>query len=1093
MTKGSFFNDISTWQDYVSKQDSLNSKEKGNTFELLTKVYFKISPQFSFYDDVWLLEETPEKILNKIGLPRQDLGVDLIAKSGNEYHAIQCKYHSNKHQKVTYKEVSTFLAAIAKCDKITMGYICSTANVTTKNYDKVPKKLISKILGDTWENLTPEFFNNLKSFLKKKPLKLSVFKPRPHQKKALKDATKYFDGNDRGKLIFPCGSGKSLTGFWITRELEAKNILIAVPSLSLIKQTLDVYLGQIVARKEKVKWLCICSDDSIGKSDDVVMLTEDLGVPCVTDPNYIKAWIDQNRSEDKIIFTTYQSGKLIAEISKKLKFSFDLGIYDEAHKTVGSDKSLFSHLLFEKNISVKKRVFMTATERFYSGSKDDIVSMDNEDIYGDVFSKMTFKDAIEKDLLTDYKIITLDIKKTEISDFIKQNGLVELNKRWKNEPDARSLASMIALRKVMEKYPINNAVSFHSSIEKAKRNSSIHEYVTDQYNFKPISTYTVSGKQPTSERNDIVSDFAKTKKALITNARCLTEGVDVPNIDCIVFADPKKSKIDIVQALGRALRKKDGKEWGYVILPVVYDINNEIDNESFNDVISIIRGLAANDERIIEYFKTKTPSKGGGNKVEASDSVFEMISEKDLSEQLEIKVWEKLSRFNIVEYDESKKWAISKKIKSKNQWFKFIRTYNKPNDIPYNPSQYYKDKGWESWGEFLGTGNIASFNMKFVDFKELDSWVKQFNLKNQGEWYELTKSPNFPKDFPSAPNHTYKGKGWEGWGKFLGTGNIANFNRKFRSYPSAKKNIKKFKFKSKSEYHKAHKSKLFPIDIPYNPRRTYFEKGWESWGEFLGTGNIASFEIQWPSYIDAKKIVKKYKLKNWTEWREFCKSKEFPSNIPKNPHNTYRHKGWISMGDFLGVKAYIKRTNKSKNFEEARKFARSLKLKSGKEWSLFCNSGKKPNDIPKHPNSTYKDKGWVNMYDWLGIEKRTYLNYNDAKKFVLSLNLKSWSEWRNYCTSDQKPDNIPSHPHIIYRGKGWINIADFIGTKDKSTKNKKFRTFINAKKYVHQLDIKNQKEWQKFAKSSKRPDDIPSIPSRVYKKEWRGLADWLGK
>ena len=103
MTKGSFFNDVKTWQDYVSKQDSLNSKEKGNTFELLTKLYFKISPQYSFYDDVWLLEETPEKILNEIGLPRQDLGVDLIAKSGNEYHAIQCKYHSNKHQKVTYK------------------------------------------------------------------------------------------------------------------------------------------------------------------------------------------------------------------------------------------------------------------------------------------------------------------------------------------------------------------------------------------------------------------------------------------------------------------------------------------------------------------------------------------------------------------------------------------------------------------------------------------------------------------------------------------------------------------------------------------------------------------------------------------------------------------------------------------------------------------------------------------------------------------------------------------------------------------------------------------------------------------------------
>ena len=233
---------------------------------------------------------------------------------------------------------------------------------------------------------------------------------------------------------------------------------------------------------------------------------------------------------------------------------------------------------------------------------------------------------------------------------------------------SRSLASMIALRKVMDKYPVNNAVSFHSSIEKARRNSSIHTYITKQYGYNPISTYTVSGKQPTSQRNDIVSDFAKTKKALITNARCLTEGVDVPNIDCIVFADPKRSKIDIVQALGRALRKKDGKKWGYVILPIVYGDDNEIDNESFNDVVSIIRGLAANDERIIEYFRTKTSSKGGGNKVESSDSVFEMISEEDLSDQLNIKVWEKLSKFNWMPFKNAKDYVKNLNIRSISEW-----------------------------------------------------------------------------------------------------------------------------------------------------------------------------------------------------------------------------------------------------------------------------------------------------------------------------------------------------------------------------------------------------------------------------------------
>ena len=135
-----FFENINTWNDYIEAQKLLNNKEKGNTFELLTKVYFKISPQYNFYDNVWLWDDVPEKILKEIGLPRQDLGVDLLAKYEDEYHAIQCKYHSDKHQAVTYKEVSTFLSAIAECKKITMGYICSTANVTSEDIHKLEQR-----------------------------------------------------------------------------------------------------------------------------------------------------------------------------------------------------------------------------------------------------------------------------------------------------------------------------------------------------------------------------------------------------------------------------------------------------------------------------------------------------------------------------------------------------------------------------------------------------------------------------------------------------------------------------------------------------------------------------------------------------------------------------------------------------------------------------------------------------------------------------------------------------------------------------------------------------------------------------------------
>ena len=241
---------------------------------------------------------------------------------------------------------------------------------------------------------------------------------------------------------------------------------------------------------------------------------------------------------------------------------FDVGIFDEAHKTVGAKDKLFSHLLFEENIQIKHRIFMTATERFYAGSKDDIISMDDDEVYGETFTQMTFKEAIELELLTDYKVVTIEVQESEVAKFIQENNLIELNAKWGKETEARSLASMLALRKAMKRFPIRNAVSFHSSIDKAKRNKELQTYITDSYDYQPIDTFTVSGKVPTTKRNEIVQEFARSDHSLITNARCLTEGVDVPNIDCIVFADPRKSKVDIVQALGRALRKKERQRVG---------------------------------------------------------------------------------------------------------------------------------------------------------------------------------------------------------------------------------------------------------------------------------------------------------------------------------------------------------------------------------------------------------------------------------------------------------------------------------------------------------------------------------------------------
>ena len=986
--------DITSWIDFQKKLTGLPKKQKGDAFELLTKIFFKINPVYNFYDEVWMLSEVPQKELEYLELPAHDLGIDLIAKSGNQYHAIQCKYHSDKNQSVTFKEVSTFISLLESNDKISQGYICSSAYVTSRNFNKLKTKPINLLMSDTWQMLDEDFFNRAKNYLEDKRQKLTPFKPREHQQKALDEAKEYFIVNDesRGKLIFPCGSGKSLTGFWITQELQSKSTIVAVPSLSLVKQTLEVYLREIVAKGESVKWLCICSDEGIGKNDDVVYYTQNLGVPCQTDPDYIEKWLEENRNENKIIFTTYQSGRIIADISTRLNFKFEVGIFDEAHKTVGSNKKLFSHLLFDENISIDKRIFMTATERFYSGSKDDIISMDDEGIYGDTFAKMSFKEAIELGLLTDYKVITIDVKKSEIAEFIRDNNLVQLNNKWKKETEARSLAAMLALRKAMKQYDIKNAVSFHSSIEKAVRNKELQKYITDTYNYEPIDTYTVSGKIPTTKRNDIVQEFANSPKALITNARCLTEGVDVPNIDCIVFADPRKSKVDIVQALGRALRKKEGKDWGYVILPVVYDDETqEIDNDSFNEILSVVRGLASNDERIIAYLKDKSDGISNGKTRDKNDNfkvISDYLNEEELTKQLQIKLWDKLAKLNWMSFKEARDFVHELGLRNFDEWRKYLRSGDKPQDIPSIPNSTYKNKGWKSWGDWL-RGTDEPYQ-KFKTFNEAREFVHKLGFKNRREWKKYVHSGEKPKDIRSNPSHTYRNEGWKSWGDWLrGTNEPYS---KYKTFEEAREFVHELGLKSTSEWNNYFMSEECPKDIPSNPSHTYKNEGWKSWGDWLrGTNEPYS---KYKTFEEAREFVHELGLKSTSEWNNYFMSEECPKDIPSNPSHTYKNEGWKSWGDWL--RGTNEPYSKYKTFEEAREFVHTLELKTQKQWKEFIKSGEKPNYIPSTPNKVYKDDGWLSFGDWLGTTKGfngEYLSYNKAKEITSKLGLKNVKEW----------------------------------------------------------------------------------------------------
>lgn len=996
------------WKELKSRLKGLSTKEKGDCFELLTKHFLQLHPNYlTKLKKVWLLKEVPAKVRKNLNLPGPDEGIDLIAETKEgEYWAVQCKYKADETKSLTRKELSTFTdLAFNLCRGISLGLICTTADRFSYKLKRYGERL-SFCAGDIWRDLDEDFFKRLHSLIAGKLVLPKPLTPRPHQKRAIANAYKHFvtERNRRGKLIMPCGTGKSLAAYWIAEKLKARKILIAVPSLALIRQTLEVWTRESLAHQKEVSWICVCSDVSVGEisKEDIAVLVQDLGIKVHTDPDEIAEWLKARKKGHTIVFTTYQSGKAVSEAVRKAGVNFDIGIMDEAHKTVGRKDSLFGYLLEDKNIAVKNRVFMTATERRYVGKSEHILSMEDPEHFGETFELLSFKEALEcrPPILSDYKIVTIAVSYEEIAELIERNAFVKPDKgRWDKEVEAEMLASVVALRKAMQTRPIKHAVSFHNSIARARAFKDTQDRLEKTVpELGGLESFHISGNIPTAVRSRIIDEFESADRSLITNARCLTEGVDVPNIDCVLFADPRRSAVDIVQAVGRALRPYKGKKFGYVVIPVLLDKeiseSQTIEGSAFDAVLITLRALAANDERIIEYFrsiagrKRRLPSK---DNFQFDIPASIKIDVDEFINSVELKIWSKLAKLSWRPFEEAKLFVQQLELKNQREWQaycvgKLSRNPKKPADIPSNAPIAYKDKGWTTWGNWLGTYYIYQGSRKYQPFEKAREYARSLGIKSGKEWSMFCK------------------------GKLLGKGNK-------------------------------------PDDIPTQPQKVYKNDGWKGMGDWLGTFAIAKFKRRYRPFNNARKFAHNLRLSSRKEWQEYCNNDtdsrvRLPSDIPNAPHLTYKGKGWISWGDWLGTNTEATYNRNYRPFKEARKYVRSLKLRSSTEWAKYCSGklsgkGSKPKDIPTAANRIYADKGWIDWGDWLGTGYKSkyhqkFLSYKVAEKYVRKLGLRSAEEWRQYCKGTlkgkgKKPETIPSSPDIKYRNSGWITWGVWLG------------------------------------------------------------------
>jgi len=1094
-----YIQSANTWKDLNKILESFTksnrSKLAGDIFEYLTKLYLQTAPEYkSKLKKVFLEKEVPSNLRKKLNLPDTDEGIDLIAVTNDDdYWAIQCKYRSDPSDTLTLRNLSTFnFTAFTHCKNISHGIVCATVNKPPK------KKKLSKFLGyellETWLGLDDgDLFQQIKAKCVGKKYKPIILKPRPHQVTAIKKTIDHFKSNERGKIIMPCGTGKSLTAFWIAKKMGVKSILVAVPSLALLQQTLKVWTREFLINGIEPEWFCVCSDGTVkDDQDDYVTDTSDLGIKVDTDPKLIKQFLKKKTSKIKVLFTTYQSGRATSKGSRG--FTYDLGIMDEAHKTVGSKTKEMAHLLHQKNVKIKKRISMTATERLFRGDSDEFMSMDDPRDYGDLIYELSFKEAINSkpSIISDYKIITFGITVPEIEEIYNSNKYLEVKKVLK-DITARELATALALRKAIKKFKINNAISFHRSIRRADNFRTQQDLITKIYpEYGKLKSFHVRGDMPTSERATQMREFAK-GKGLMTNARCLTEGVDLPAIDCVCFTDPKRSKVDIVQAAGRALRLSKGKKFGYILIPIFIpagaDFNEAAEEQGFDDVAITVRALAASDTRISEYLRVIAEGKKprGGSPVEGLTSANSLykIEAKEFDKAIKLKVWDKVAIGNYRTYEEARKYSLKNKIENFKQWMELTNDKNFPKDIPSKPHNVYKNKGWTSYGEFFGTGRVANQKRKFLDFIDARKYVRKLKIKNQTEWLKYAKSKDRKEEIPYQPWRTYKNKGWKNLGDWLGTGRIADREKNYLSFKKAKNYAKSLNLESSTEWFLLHRKGKIKKNIPIFCNQTYKNKGWKGWSDFLGT-RYKSFRFN--SSLDfnsAKKYARSLDIKSSKEWRTLYDEGKININIPKYVNEHYKNKGWNGWSDFLGYEKYL-------NFSDAKKKLRILKVTSRSIYQVSYKKGILKN-LPSDPFYYNKFPQWKNLPDFLSSKNLPknieYLSLEDHYVFAKKHDVKNINDWRKICKS--KPPNIHSMPEKKFKNKGWVSYSHFFGNKHITNRDKIF-PFVKANKLIKKFNIKSKSDYTiKYRKGIL--SGFPSSPDYYNnRKNWKGTGSFLG-
>lgn len=666
---------ILSFSDVLKKfrREAFSERDKGARFELLMKKYLLSEPTYEGrFKQIWLWNEFPYRK----DFSGKDTGIDLVAQTvEGDYWAVQCKcYEENVY--IDKTGVDSFLSTSSKSFynesmetvQFSQRLWISTTNHWNSEAENTIKNqnppLIRISLTDL-ENSNVDW-DKLVNGEEGKSARKQKKTPREHQNKAISNVNEYFKNNDRGKLIMACGCGKTYTSLKIAeKETNGKGlVLFLVPSIALLGQTLREWCAEA---EKPIYPICICSDPAVTKktdSDDMSVV--DLALPASTNvPNIIHQYelAKQQHTDGMIVvFSTYQSIDVISQaqeaINKRQKNSciFDLVICDEAHRTTGvilkdKEEAAFTKVHDNDCIVAKKRMYMTATPRLYTDASKQkaqendaiLCSMDDESIYGQEMYRIGFGEAVAKNLLADYKVLILTLKEEQIPTAL-QNVISDKTNEINTDDISKLIGCINALSKRVlstdeafndDKSPMTKAVAFCQNINISKKIANMfnqhkgayYDSLTQEERSQLVGVEAkhIDGTMGASQRDELLSWLKNTPKNsnechILTNVKCLSEGVDVPSLDAVMFLSAKNSQVDVVQSVGRVMRTAPNKKYGYIIIPIVVPAGVKPeealdDNERYKVVWTVLNALRAHDDRFNAEINKIDLNKKKNNKI----------------------------------------------------------------------------------------------------------------------------------------------------------------------------------------------------------------------------------------------------------------------------------------------------------------------------------------------------------------------------------------------------------------------------------------------------------------------------------------------